>query len=136
MAGNLSHFKNQDCMFFLCFLSSFYLWTWIKCVFTLFSKDVQWSVWAVLLWPSLLIVCIPLDCKDEQGSLSRCPSITQEKLLDRVIQHAELIYRVSEESCTLFVSNIHQYPQNETLHLCRNVSADLLLYLQTLKECF
>uniref|UniRef100_A0A3B4WIU0 Somatolactin n=2 Tax=Seriola lalandi dorsalis TaxID=1841481 RepID=A0A3B4WIU0_SERLL len=45
---------------------------------------------------------IPLDCKEEQGSLSRCLSISQEKLLDRVIQHAELIYRVSEESCSMF----------------------------------
>uniref|UniRef100_A0A3Q1GXG6 Somatolactin alpha n=1 Tax=Anabas testudineus TaxID=64144 RepID=A0A3Q1GXG6_ANATE len=78
--------------------------------------NVQWSVWAVLLWPSLLIVCIPLDCKDEQGSLSRCPSITQEKLLDRVIQHAELIYRVSEESCTLFEEMFVPFP----LRLQRN----------------
>uniref|UniRef100_A0A8C9VUE2 Somatolactin alpha n=1 Tax=Scleropages formosus TaxID=113540 RepID=A0A8C9VUE2_SCLFO len=46
----------------------------------------------------------PLDCKDDQGSITRCTSISQDKLLDRVIQHAELIYRVSEESCTLFVS--------------------------------
>ncbi|XP_014265506.2 somatolactin alpha isoform X1 [Maylandia zebra] len=45
---------------------------------------------------------MPLDCKEEPGSLTRCPSISQEKLLDRVIHHAELIYRVSEESCSLF----------------------------------
>ncbi|KAG7223024.1 hypothetical protein INR49_015913 [Caranx melampygus] len=62
----------------------------------------QWGVWAVLLWPCLLTMSIPLDCKEEQGSLSRCLSISQEKLLDRVIQHAELIYRVSEESCSMF----------------------------------
>ncbi|XP_017564586.1 somatolactin alpha [Pygocentrus nattereri] len=47
-------------------------------------------------------VAVPLDCKDESGALSRCATISQEKLLDRVIQHAELISRVSEESCTLF----------------------------------
>ncbi|TKS81287.1 Somatolactin [Collichthys lucidus] len=63
---------------------------------------LQRGVWALLLWPYLLTVSIPLDCKEEQGSFSRCPSISQEKLLDRVIQHAELIYRVSEESCSLF----------------------------------
>ncbi|XP_051813850.1 somatolactin alpha [Acanthochromis polyacanthus] len=63
---------------------------------------IQRSVWALLLWPSLLTVSMPLDCKEEQGSLSGCTSISQEKLLDRVIHHAELIYRVSEESCSLF----------------------------------
>ncbi|XP_010755407.1 somatolactin alpha isoform X1 [Larimichthys crocea] len=63
---------------------------------------LQRGVWALLLWPYLLTVSIPLDCKEEQGSFSRCPYISQEKLLDRVIQHAELIYRVSEESCSLF----------------------------------
>lgn len=93
--------------FLLCFVHVCSV-AFIKCVFMLFSSALQWGVWAVMLWPSLLTVCIPLDCKEEQGSLSRCPSITQEKLLDRVIQHAELIYRVSEESCSLFVSNINQ----------------------------
>ncbi|XP_054455366.1 somatolactin alpha [Anoplopoma fimbria] len=63
---------------------------------------MQRGVWAVLLWPNLLTSSIPLDCREEQGGLSRCPSISQEKLLDRVIQHAELIYRVSEESCSLY----------------------------------
>ncbi|XP_039987035.1 somatolactin alpha [Xiphias gladius] len=74
------------------------------------------AVWAVLLWPYLLTVSIPLDCKEEQGSLSRCPSISQEKLLDRVIQHAELIYRVSEESCSLFEDMFVPFP----LRLQRN----------------
>ncbi|KAM9318643.1 somatolactin alpha [Pholidichthys leucotaenia] len=60
------------------------------------------GIWGLLLWPSLLTGSVPLDCKEEQGSLSHCPSISQEKLLDRVIHHAELIYRVSEESCSLF----------------------------------
>ncbi|CAK6972316.1 somatolactin alpha [Scomber scombrus] len=77
---------------------------------------MQRGVWAVLLWPYLLIVSIPLDCKEEQGSLSRCPSISQEKLLDRVIQHAELIYRVSEESCSLFEEMFVPFP----LRLQRN----------------
>ncbi|GLD57075.1 somatolactin [Lates japonicus] len=76
----------------------------------------QCGVWVVLLWPYLLSVSIPLDCKEEQGSLSRCPSITQEKLLDRVIQHAELIYRVSEESCSLFEEMFVPFP----LRLQRN----------------
>ncbi|KAL0168699.1 hypothetical protein M9458_036921, partial [Cirrhinus mrigala] len=47
----------------------------------------------VSLWPCWLSHAVPLDCKDETGSLSQCTSISQEKLLDRVIQHAELIYR-------------------------------------------
>ncbi|TRY58029.1 hypothetical protein DNTS_030924 [Danionella cerebrum] len=59
---------------------------------------------------------LPLDCKDESGSLSHCNSISQEKLLDRVIQHAELIYRVSEESCTLFEDMFVPYP----LHVLMN----------------
>ncbi|MBN3318030.1 SOML2 protein, partial [Atractosteus spatula] len=62
----------------------------------------QGCVWALLLWPAWGGLGYPLDCKDEQGSISRCSAISLEKLLDRVIQHAELIYRVSEESCTLF----------------------------------
>lgn len=74
------------------------------------SSAIKQGQWAVLLWPYLLITSIPLDCRDEQGGLSRCPSISQEKLLDRVIQHAELIYRVSEESCSLFVSSTDHYP--------------------------
>ncbi|XP_023126945.2 somatolactin alpha [Amphiprion ocellaris] len=71
---------------------------------------IQRSVWALLLWPSLLTVSMPLDCKEEQGSLSGCTSISQEKLLDRVIHHAELIYRVSEESCSLFEEMFLPFP--------------------------
>lgn len=59
---------------------------------------------AVLLWPVLFTISNPVNCGDEQSTLSNCLSISEEKLLDRVIQHAELIYRVSEESCSLFVS--------------------------------
>lgn len=69
-----------------------------------FFTALQLVLWAALLWPCLSGLGVPLDCADEQGNLSRCSSISQEKLLDRVIQHAELIYRVSEESCSLFVS--------------------------------
>ncbi|XP_058490234.1 somatolactin alpha [Solea solea] len=76
----------------------------------------QSGVWAVLLWPYLLAVSIPLDCKDEQGSISRCPFISQEKLLDRIIQHAELISRISEESCSLFEELFVPFP----LRLQRN----------------
>ncbi|XP_053278895.1 somatolactin alpha [Pleuronectes platessa] len=77
---------------------------------------VKQGVWAVMLWPYLLTASIPLDCKDEQGSFTRCPSISQEKLLDRVIQHAELIYRVSEESCSMFEEMFVPFP----LRLQRN----------------
>lgn len=69
-----------------------------------FSAALQLVLWAALLWPCLFGLGVPLECADDQGNLSRCSSISQEKLLDRVIQHAELIYRVSEESCSLFVS--------------------------------
>ncbi|XP_072514672.1 somatolactin beta [Salminus brasiliensis] len=42
-----------------------------------------------------------LDCPDRDAGGTRC-SISVEKLLDRAIQHVELIYRVSEEARTLF----------------------------------
>nr|XP_033952812.1 somatolactin alpha [Pseudochaenichthys georgianus] len=74
-------------------LCDFYLWL---------SSVMQSVVWPLLLWPCLQTVSVPLDCREDQGGVNRCPSISQEKLLDRVIQHAELIYRVSEESCSLF----------------------------------
>ncbi|KAM6987967.1 somatolactin alpha [Tautogolabrus adspersus] len=77
---------------------------------------IQRGVWAVLLWPYLLTCSLPLDCKEDHDSFSRCPSISQEKLLDRVIQHAELIYRVSEESCSLFEEMFVPFP----LQLQRN----------------
>ncbi|XP_030293923.1 somatolactin-2 [Sparus aurata] len=79
-------------------------------------RAIKQGQWAILLWPYLLTTSIPLDCRDEQGGLSRCPSISQEKLLDRVIQHAELIYRVSEESCSLFEEMFIPFP----LQLQRN----------------
>ncbi|KAL4647283.1 somatolactin-like [Arapaima gigas] len=65
-------------------------------------KVIQGCVWVLLLWLSPGTLGEPLDCKDEEGGIVRCTSISQDKLLDRVIQHAELIYQVSEESCTLF----------------------------------
>ncbi|XP_034557219.1 somatolactin alpha [Notolabrus celidotus] len=77
---------------------------------------IRRGVWALLLWPYLLTGSLPLDCKEDHGSFSRCPSISQEKLLDRVIQHAELIYRVSEESCSLFEEMFVPFP----LQLQRN----------------
>ncbi|MGH0162835.1 UNVERIFIED_CONTAM: hypothetical protein FKN15_052115 [Acipenser sinensis] len=63
---------------------------------------LQVCAWVLLLWRCWGVLGYPLDCKDEQGSIISCTSISLEKLLDRVIQHAELIYHVSEESCTLF----------------------------------
>nr|ABY26308.1 somatolactin 1 [Silurus meridionalis] len=42
-----------------------------------------------------------LDCSDQDPTGTRC-SISVEKLLDRAIQHAELIYRMSDEARTLF----------------------------------
>ncbi|XP_034404346.1 somatolactin alpha [Cyclopterus lumpus] len=81
---------------------------------------IQRGVWAVLLWPNLLASSVPLDCREEQGILSRCPSISQEKLLDRVIEHAELIYRVSEESCSLYEDMFIplQFQRNQVGYAC------------------
>ncbi|XP_030621066.1 somatolactin alpha [Chanos chanos] len=66
------------------------------------ERRLQVLVWSVPLLAGWSVLSHPLDCKNEVGSVYRCASISQEKLLDRVIQHAELIYRVSEESCSMF----------------------------------
>ncbi|KAA0714762.1 Somatolactin [Triplophysa tibetana] len=52
-----------------------------------------------------LYLYVPLDCNDGTS----CISISPEKLLDRIIQHAELLYRVSEESSTLFEEMFFQF---------------------------
>ncbi|CAL8360838.1 unnamed protein product [Merluccius merluccius] len=78
--------------------------------------------WAMVLWPCLPAHSFPVDCKEEQGSITHCPSISQEKLLDRVIQHAELIYRVSEESCSMFEDMFVPFPmrlqRNQAGYIC------------------
>uniref|UniRef100_A0A3Q2PPI9 Somatolactin n=1 Tax=Fundulus heteroclitus TaxID=8078 RepID=A0A3Q2PPI9_FUNHE len=78
--------------------------------------------WALLLWSQQLTASTLLDCRDDQGSLSRCTSISQEKLLDRVIHHAELIYRVSEELCSLFEELFIPFPfrlqSNQAAYAC------------------
>ncbi|KAK9958332.1 hypothetical protein ABG768_010459 [Culter alburnus] len=86
-------------------------------------KQVILQVWlcCASLWRFWVSHAVPLDCKDETGSLTHCTSISQEKLLDRVIQHAELIYRVSEESCTLFEEMFVPYP----LHTLRNQAGNV-----------
>ncbi|KAM4589976.1 somatolactin alpha [Fundulus diaphanus] len=83
---------------------------------------IQWSAWALLLWSQHLTASTPLDCRDDQGSLSHCTSISQEKLLDRIIHHAELIYRVSEELCSLFEELFIPFPfrlqSNQAAYAC------------------
>ncbi|XP_077467277.1 somatolactin alpha [Stigmatopora argus] len=75
---------------------------------------------AILLWPCLFSASFLLECTDQDQVIHPyCLSISQEKLLDRVIQHAELIYRVSEESCSLFEDIFVPYP----LRLQRNQAA-------------
>lgn len=67
--------------------------------------------------PEVLQVCVafvlcspqavtgsPVDCPDQDTAGTSC-TISLEKLLERAIQHADLIYRVSVESKLLFVSN-------------------------------
>ncbi|KAM9733325.1 somatolactin alpha [Menidia menidia] len=71
---------------------------------------MQQCVWVLLLWPNIFAVGTPIDCREDPANLSRCPTISQEKLLDRVIHHAELIYRVSEESCSLFEEMFIPFP--------------------------
>ncbi|XP_077397281.1 somatolactin alpha [Festucalex cinctus] len=81
---------------------------------------IQGALWAVLSWPCLLSTSFLLECTDQDQVIHPyCLSISQEKLLDRVIQHAELIYRVSEESCSLFEDIFVPYP----LRLQRNQAA-------------
>ncbi|XP_077578693.1 somatolactin alpha [Stigmatopora nigra] len=80
----------------------------------------QGALQAVLLWPCLFSASFLLECTDQDQVIHPyCLSISQEKLLDRVIQHAELIYRVSEESCSLFEDIFVPYP----LRLQRNQAA-------------
>nr|XP_055063819.1 somatolactin beta [Misgurnus anguillicaudatus] len=51
---------------------------------------------------ALQAMMIPaLDCSDQGSDVTPC-TISVEKLLDRAVQHAELIYRISEESKMLF----------------------------------
>nr|XP_055030390.1 somatolactin alpha [Misgurnus anguillicaudatus] len=72
------------------------------------AKVLQVSLCCVLLWLRPGSQAVPLDCNDATG----CISISPEKLLDRVIQHVELIYRVSEESCTQFEEMFVLYSPN------------------------
>ncbi|ROL52899.1 Somatolactin [Anabarilius grahami] len=90
---------------------------------SLLTTQAVLQVWlcCVSLWHFWVSHAVPLDCKDETGSLTHCTSFSQEKLLDRVIQHAELIYRVSEESCTLFEEMFVPYP----LHTLRNQAGNM-----------
>uniref|UniRef100_A0A8C9SVH1 Somatolactin beta n=1 Tax=Scleropages formosus TaxID=113540 RepID=A0A8C9SVH1_SCLFO len=58
-------------------------------------------VW-LLLWFGGGTLGQPLECRAGADVGRRCASIPLDKLLERVVQHAELIYRLSEESCALF----------------------------------
>ncbi|XP_061683135.1 somatolactin alpha [Syngnathoides biaculeatus] len=80
----------------------------------------QGFLWAVLSWPCLLGASFLLECTDQDQVIHPyCLSISQEKLLDRVIQHAELIDRVAEESSSLFEDIFVPYQ----LRLQRNQAA-------------
>ncbi|XP_049582505.1 somatolactin alpha [Syngnathus scovelli] len=81
---------------------------------------IQGALWALLSWPCLLSTSFLLECTDQDQVIHPyCLSISQDKLLDRVIQHAELIYRVAEESCSLFEDIFVPY----SLRLQRNQEA-------------
>ncbi|XP_067255218.1 somatolactin beta [Chanodichthys erythropterus] len=47
------------------------------------------------------VIASAVDCPDQETGGTSC-TISLEKLLERAVQHAELIYRVSEESKLLF----------------------------------
>uniref|UniRef100_A0A8C4TBA2 Somatolactin alpha n=1 Tax=Erpetoichthys calabaricus TaxID=27687 RepID=A0A8C4TBA2_ERPCA len=70
----------------------------------------QVSTWFFVLSQTWGTLGYPLECKDEQGSSNRCISIPLDKLFDRVIQHVELISRVSEECCSLFEEMLVPFP--------------------------
>ncbi|KAM9812778.1 somatolactin alpha [Syngnathus typhle] len=85
---------------------------------------IQGALWALLSWPCLLSTSFLLECTDQDQVIHPyCLSISQDKLLDRVIQHAELIYHVAEESCSLFEDIFVPYP----LRLQRNQEATACL---------
>uniref|UniRef100_A0A673MKG6 Somatolactin-like n=1 Tax=Sinocyclocheilus rhinocerous TaxID=307959 RepID=A0A673MKG6_9TELE len=56
----------------------------------------------------------PVDCPNQDTAGTSC-AISVEKLLERAVQHAELIYRVSEESKLLFDEMLISYGMN--LHI-------------------
>ncbi|KAI2659662.1 Somatolactin [Labeo rohita] len=56
----------------------------------------------------------PVDCPDQDTAGTSC-TISLEKLLERAVQHAELIYRVSEESKLLFDEMLISFGMN--LHI-------------------
>ncbi|KAF5902368.1 somatolactin-like isoform X1, partial [Clarias magur] len=60
------------------------------------------QVWMGILFCSVnRLLGSTLDCSDRDLTGGRC-SISLEKLLDRAVQHAELIYRISDEARTMF----------------------------------
>ncbi|KAF4108403.1 somatolactin beta [Onychostoma macrolepis] len=56
----------------------------------------------------------PVDCPDQDTAGTSC-TISLEKLLERAVQHADLIYRISEESKLLFDEMLISFGMN--LHI-------------------
>ncbi|TRY96586.1 hypothetical protein DNTS_007576 [Danionella cerebrum] len=69
---------------------------------------------ALQVFASLVLCCaravcaFPVDCQGQMTNGVTC-SISLEKLLDRAVQHAELIYRISEETSLLFNEILNGY---------------------------
>ncbi|XP_030648435.1 somatolactin beta [Chanos chanos] len=84
------------------------------------TKGIGWVV-GLLVWSLHGIMGSALECADKEPGSMRC-TISVEKLLDRAIQHAELIYRVSEESRMLFeemfIPLTMLAPQTRGGHMC------------------
>lgn len=68
------------------------------------SPEVLQVCVAFVLCSLQAVIASAVDCPDQETGGTSC-TISLEKLLERAAQHAELIYRVSEESKLLFVSN-------------------------------
>uniref|UniRef100_A0A673KZR7 Somatolactin n=1 Tax=Sinocyclocheilus rhinocerous TaxID=307959 RepID=A0A673KZR7_9TELE len=56
---------------------------------------------AFVLCSRQAVIGSPVDCPDQETAGTSC-TISLEKLLERAVQHAELIHRISEESKLLF----------------------------------
>uniref|UniRef100_A0A3B3R5R0 Somatolactin beta n=1 Tax=Paramormyrops kingsleyae TaxID=1676925 RepID=A0A3B3R5R0_9TELE len=62
---------------------------------------LQGYMW-LLLWPCRGMLGYPPACREWTDTSRKCTNIPLDELLERAMQHAELIYQVSEESRILF----------------------------------
>ncbi|XP_067826893.1 somatolactin beta [Heptranchias perlo] len=71
----------------------------LKC----FPLQVLWTSFSAIILCHFMYTPSPsVDCKDAKSARRPCPYISSEKILDRVIQYSEHLYKISEESYTIF----------------------------------